>query len=352
MKRFRGKSLKEALTGVKGSFGEDALILSTKRKGGFTEVLAAVDFDIEEIEKKVLDTPHDNEEIGRIRDELSEIKSLFTSLISDRMEREIAAYGHGAIRLYNELVTSGIHERLAQRLIRVSAASKAEKGKMLRESCYRLIREKTTVCNPLQKGGAPNLLAFVGPTGAGKTTTIAKLAGRINKEQRKKVGFVSIDNVRPGANEALRVCGHSLGIPLHTPRSKKEFNKVMWEFKDKSLILIDTPGRNPKDGRAIAGLGEILNIGLPIKTGLVLSMTSRDDSLFDACRGFNHLPLDYTVFTRLDEAKRFGSILNTYALLKKPVAYLCNGQRIPQDIGIASQERVGKLILQGGGCYA
>ncbi|MCK5236559.1 MAG: hypothetical protein KAR06_06195, partial [Deltaproteobacteria bacterium] len=87
MKRFRGKSLKEALTGVKSTFGEDALILSTKRKGEFTEVLAAVDFDIEEIEKKILDT-HDNEEIGRIRDELSEIKSLFTSLISDRRERE------------------------------------------------------------------------------------------------------------------------------------------------------------------------------------------------------------------------------------------------------------------------
>ncbi|MFQ5329790.1 MAG: hypothetical protein ACE5D4_07370 [Thermodesulfobacteriota bacterium] len=348
MKRFKGKSLKEALSGVKGAFGEEALILSTKTKGGVTEVLAAVDFDIEEIEHKVLDAPKGNEEIGKIRDELAELKSLFSTLINDRREREIAAYGNGAIGLYGELIASGIHERLAQRLISVSATSKSSRGVMLRENCCRIIKENSSVWNPLKKRGGQTLLAFVGPTGAGKTTTIAKLAGRINSEQRKKVGFVSLDSVRPGANETLRVCGRSLGIPLQTPRSKKEFNKVMWEFKEKELILIDTPGRNPKDRRGIAALGEVLNIGLPIKTGLVLTMTSRDDTLFDACRGFNRLSLDYMVYTHLDEARRFGSILNNYALLKKPVAYLCNGQRIPQDIGAASQERVGKLILRGG----
>jgi len=346
IKKFKGRTLEEVLREVKEAFGEDAIILSTKKNHGYLEVVAAIDFDLEGIERG-LSKGIIKQEFNGLRMELQELKSLFSSLIKESTIRELASIGNGALSLYQELLSCGIDDRLSQTMIRQAAASASEEAE-LKEHCYRLIRENTSITNPLAGRDKPKILALVGPTGVGKTTTIAKLAGRLRQEYGARVGLISIDTRRVGAVEALKACVSDFGITVDTPRSKEAFNKIIWSYKDKDVVLIDTPGKNPKDVEAIAELKDILGNGLPITTGLVLSMTSRDDTLLDACQGFSTLSIDWLVFTKIDEANRFGPLLNTSARIKKPIAYLCNGQRIPQDIGLASHELVGSLVLRRG----
>jgi len=348
IKRFRGKTLEEALKGVKATFGEDAVILSTKKGNGLAEVLAAVDFDIEEIEEGVTGSRVVENRLNDLRAELSDIKHLFSSVVKDTAIKDLINLEGGALRLYQEMVASGVHERLSESIIRMASTSK--NGGDLKDRWYRVVKENIDICNPLAGGERPRILAFVGPTGVGKTMTIAKLAGRLRQRYKAKVGLVSIDNTRPGANEVLKSYGDTFGLSLEILTTKKGFNKAVWNNKDKDIVLIDTPGRNPKDTNAIIELKEILNGGLPIKTGLVLSVTSRDENLFSACKGFGVLPIDCLVFTKIDEVHScsYGSILNTLAFMKKPAAYLCSGQRVPEDIEAASQDVIGNLVLGGG----
>ena len=347
IKRFRGKKLSEALKKVRSAFGDDAVILSTRSLRDGAEVLAAVDFDIEAIEKASMEEDTIKLEMSRLREELGELKHLFSSMVKDAELKELAYLGSGALELYQGLMKKGIDERLSKRLVKV-AASSMNGSRSIEESCLRILHERVALVNPLSNKEKPRMLALVGPTGVGKTTTIAKLAGRLTGQFNAKVGMVSVDTSGNGSNDLLRNCAKKFGTPLGEPHSKNEFNKIMWSFRDKDVVLVDTPGRSPSDAEGIERLKNVLYDGLPIKTGLVLSMTSGGDNLTQACRGFEKLPIDCHIFTKIDEVNSFGSIINTYTLTKKPIAYLCNGQRIPQDIGVASHEVIGNLVFGGG----
>ncbi|MBI5328539.1 MAG: hypothetical protein HZB80_09685 [Deltaproteobacteria bacterium] len=348
IKRFREKTLEEALRNVKAALGEDAIILSTKKTNGGAEVLAAVDFDVADIEKKVSDEAVIKTELTDMKKELSDIKCLFASLSHDNEVKGLAGLGSGAVKLYEEMLLKGVHEEVSKRVIKMAAAYKSN-GSSLKERCAAVIRENVSVCNPLSGGGRPKLLALVGPAGVGKTMSAVKLAVKLARKFEANVGIISIDDIRPGASETLKACGRSLGISsVDAPAAKDGFNEAVWNNKDKDIVLIDTPGKNPKDMKEINRLKDTLNCGLPVKTALVLSAATRDDSLFNACKGFGILPIDCMVFTKIDEADSFGSILNTSLYMKKPVAYLCNGQRIPENIMAASNELIGNLILGGG----
>ncbi|MBI5682715.1 MAG: hypothetical protein HZC45_06070 [Deltaproteobacteria bacterium] len=350
IKRFREKTIECALKCVRETFGEDAVILSTKKFDKGVEVLAAIDFDADEIEKKLIENSLVRNELGNLRQEMSDIKLLFSSLSNDSAMKKLAGLESGAIELYQEMLKRGIHNEVSKKLIK-AAAGHGENGGGLMDRCHTAIMNNTSVCNPLAEGGKPKLLAFVGPTGVGKTTTVAKLAGKLIQKYKAKVGLVSTDNIRTGANEVLQSCGRQFGISVHAVKSKDDFNKAVWNNKDKDVVLIDTPGRNPMDADGIKEFKGMLAGGLPIKTAIVLSVTTKDDVLLKACDGFGALPLDCMVFTKIDESQSFGSILNTSMFVKKPIAYLCNGQKIPHDIMAASLDMLGNLILGKGKNY-
>ncbi len=342
IRRFRGRSTTDALNEVRKAFGDDALILSTKKRDGIVEVVAAVDFDLEDMERRLEENAFIKGRLDELKSELSDLRCLFSKVITDDITRDIAYTGNGAIKLYTELVSRGVDKRLSHRLVKAAIAYKGEDMGIL-ERCYSVIRDNTKVCNPIAEGDKPHLFALIGPTGAGKTTTIAKLAGLLSKECN--VGIVSIDNKRPGTNEILKEYAREFGVSFAVPKTKREFNKMLWRQKDRDVILIDTPGENPREGKEIDRLKGMLNSGLPIRTGLVLSVTSRDETIVEACRGFGTIPIDCLVFTKIDEAVNYGAILNTFASMNRPVAYLCNGRKVPHDIGNASHDLLGRLIL-------
>jgi flagellar biosynthesis protein FlhF len=345
-RKFRGATLEKALKDVRKAFGEEAVILSTRKGNGFAEVIAAVDFDVAEIEKGMGAKDEFKEGLKGIREELGELRSLFATAVGDGARRDIVELGAGAVSAYDALLKNGISETLSQRLVRMAAIATSDGAEALKQRCRSLIMERTRVYNPLAGKWGPKILALVGPTGAGKSITAAKLAASLAVNSRANVGMVSLEAAGRGGSEAVQRCGRAIGVPVRVATSKDELNGALWAGRNKDVIIIDTPGRNPKDARSIAALKGALNCGLPVKLALVLSVTNRDDIQQEACKGFGSMPIDSLVFTRLDEAQKFGTIVNSAAMLNKPVSYLCNGQRIPRDIGSASKKTIAGLVIR------
>ncbi|MEE8574144.1 MAG: hypothetical protein V3T30_01925 [Thermodesulfobacteriota bacterium] len=346
IKKFTGETLEGALKEVKISFGEEALILSTKKGEGFSEVIAAVDFDIDDVEEKMAQADEFKEGFLNIKSELAELRSLFAATVGDTVKRDMVELGDGALDIYERLLGNGVSGTLSEKLVKMAAMATTDGASKIQARCLALVREKLNVYNPFAGSGGPKILALVGPTGVGKSTTVAKLAGGLSKDGGADVGIISLGSGKLGGAEAIKRCGSVFGVTVASATNREELNRALWRSKNKDVILIDTPGRNPKDTKSINAIKKILDCGLPVKQGLVLSVTSRDEAQEEACRGFGELPLDCLLFTKIDEAEKYGTILNSSTMLDKPVAYLCNGQSIPRDIGSASKESIGNLVLQ------
>ena len=346
IKRFRGATLKEALREVKESFGEDAVIISTKNVKGLSEVVAAIDFNVEEIESSLNPAAGLKKSLVSMKRELDELKLIFSRAIGDKARQEVAELGGSAYHVYEELLKSGIHEKLSRRLVKLAARATSDGPDEIKRRCLEVIMEKTKVHNPFKDKDGPKVIALVGPSGSGKSTTIAKIAGGLKEKYDARVSLMSLPDKRAGAASSLTKCAKEFDMSLERPETRDELSRALWKSREADVVLIDTPGINPSDVKAINRVGKMLKTGLPVETGLVLNVTSCDESQADACKGFAAMDPDYLAFTRIDEAKHYGTILNASARLDRPVAFLCDGQDIPGDIKTPSSAFLGSLVLK------
>ncbi len=194
-------------------------------------------------------------------------------------------------------------------------------------------------------------LMFLGPTGVGKTTTIAKLAARAIQNGRR-VGIISLDTYRIGAIEQVRIYAKIMGIPLSIASNGKEFKNSLSTFAGtRDIIFIDTSGRNPYDDDYIREMLENVRIGFPLELHLLMSANYDDEFMVDTFRSYGKLPVDYLSITKIDESVRFGSLYNLLLIYQRPIAFLTTGQKVPDDIEPASEDRLVDLILKKR-CYA
>jgi len=188
-------------------------------------------------------------------------------------------------------------------------------------------------------------IAFVGPTGVGKTTTLAKIAALCIGKFRKSVALITIDTYRIAAVEQLKVYGEIMGLPVDVVLTPKQFREAIHNHRDKDVILIDTAGRSPKDKISIEELATFLVEDLAIEKHLVLSAGTRDSELIETISQFQKLNLDRTIFTKIDECSNLGVILNTQLKNPTPLSYITNGQRVPEDILEIDREAVARLVI-------
>ncbi len=187
------------------------------------------------------------------------------------------------------------------------------------------------------------VVAMVGPTGVGKTTTIAKLAARYAlRYGARHVGLVSMDHYRIGAHEQLKSYSRILDMPVRFPKSHNELCEALEEFDDKSLVLIDTAGMSQRDLRLNQQFS-LLKSKVSITTYLVLSTTTRLSCLNEIMNAFRSAKLDGCILTKLDEATSLGAALSEAIVHKLPIAYISDGQRVPEDLSVA---RAHNLINQ------
>lgn len=196
------------------------------------------------------------------------------------------------------------------------------------------------------KKNAPRIIALVGPTGVGKTTTTAKLAAMYALNRGNKVALITMDIFRVGAVEQLKTYSRIMGIPLEVASTAKELEKAVKQHGQSDLILIDTAGRSHKDTEKLEEMKTFLENTVQPDIFLCLSAATKDRELEEILNRFSILPISKVVFTKVDECESVGCIINLLLKTNLQLAFFTNGQRVPEDIEVATSEKLAELILK------
>lgn len=196
-----------------------------------------------------------------------------------------------------------------------------------------------------RSGGRPYVMAMVGPTGVGKTTTVAKLAADFALRDGQRVGLIAADTYRIGAMDQLRTYADIIGVPMHAVHGPEDVPAVLKALADCDVVLIDTAGRAPRDAERISELAETLDAASPDETHLVLSAAAAEPVAQEAATRFANLRPTCVTFTKIDEALQFGLLLNVSRAGGIGLRYLTTGQDVPDNIERATGERVAACLL-------
>lgn len=285
--------------------------------------------------------------------ELDQMKSLLSRIQRQGMPAAQLQLPPGILDLYGDLLANDVDAMVALRLCEYTQRSLTEEGgsdsvdpERARIFMQRVIANFIPVASPIQLNpGKVQVTALVGPTGVGKTTTIAKLAAYAKLELKQKVALLTLDTFRLAAVDQLQQYAQILQVPVHVAITVEDLRSALRFYQDRALVLIDTPGHNPKDGEVLTQLRHFLDELPDIEIHLVLSATTKPKDLSDIAQRFETLKPTRLIFTKLDETSTFGPILSTLARVKKPLSYLGTGQEVPQDLELATSRRVADLIL-------
>lgn len=250
--------------------------------------------------------------------------------------------------LAKELVKSGVSTELIRKILDTLSTLPLEGGgqslkSRLGETFGKLIKFAGTL--KLRKN-SPRIVALVGPTGVGKTTTTAKLAAMYALNKGNKVALITMDIFRVGAVEQLKTYSRIMGIPLEVASTPKELEKAVEKHSTCDLIFIDTAGRSHKDKEKLDEMKNFLDNKIPIEVYLCLSATTKDRELEEILSRFRIFSINKVVFTKIDECESVGNMVNLLMKDNLQIAYFTTGQRVPEDIEVATSAKLADMILR------
>jgi len=286
-------------------------------------------------------------------DDVREIKSMMAYLVDQAVTKK----GKGDHKNYRFLVKHLAEQGVAPEYARAIVDEIKETGGSsgapdLRTLVYiAAARMRDTVTmdgwiDPTDREGKQRVVALTGPTGVGKTTTIAKLASNLSMNG-VSVGLVTVDTFRIAAVEQLKIYARILNAPLQVALCPAELKSCLHSLRDMDVVLIDTAGRSHRDEEHMNDLKKYLAVAPEIETRLTLSATASDKQLEDTIRNFSKVRVDGLIFTKLDEAVRLGPIFNQQVRTGLPISYFTTGQSVPEDIEEAGVKRlIGGMFKQ------
>jgi flagellar biosynthesis protein FlhF len=381
-KTYRAKTMKEALTRVRRDLGGDAVILAARevrrRRLLGLGVRALVEVTAtDRMPPEVASTSTGAAPAGadrsrpeggattpveppgpspalraRFGEPLSRLHAMVETLSRQgRIEHLLPDLPAELVPIYSQLIESDVPEVLARRLVRHIDESlepdQFDDAPSIRAALCQAVAECIPVAPPIQSvAGTRRVVALVGPTGVGKTTTVAKLAANLKLAHGARVGLVTVDTYRIAAVEQLKTYAEIIDLPLAVVNDPSEMTRALDELGPVDLVFIDTAGRSPRDEVKIRELAEFLLQARPDEVHLVLSAVAGQRSLRAAVDRFAMVQVDRLILTKLDEADSLGGVLAVLGLSSRPVSYLTTGQAVPDDIEPADRMRLARLILR------
>ncbi|MCA9230417.1 MAG: flagellar biosynthesis protein FlhF [Planctomycetales bacterium] len=376
IKTFRAKTMQQALDLVRTELGPEATVLHTRElnsglvgrllKGRQYEIAASTEVRVptrlpqtsvyESVSSVPPPHPVETDYRSKYRDDfrqqndgLEELHSLAERLQYGTRVASPSQVPDSLFHIYTDMIESDIEESVARELLEqlsdMPAATSGSKA-ALQAQLARLLQAELRVTGPIQlTPGQCRVVALVGPTGVGKTTTIAKLAANYRLRENKRVGLITVDTYRIAAVEQLRTYADIIDLPMEVVSTPREMREAIARMRDLDLILMDTAGRSPRDEVKIQELKSMLAESQPDEVHLVLSSVAGAKSLATTAERFGTVGTTALVVTKLDEATCFGNLMSITGTGGLPVSYLTDGQNVPDDICVASKETLANRIL-------
>lgn len=394
VKRFVAKDMRSALREIREELGADAVILSNRKLNGQVEILVALDYDEEQLyqaaeksennsardnaaayyeqaaaqryEKQQDDKPlsaapgvaskpqpvqpsapqtqatdhqaagiyqamsRDDSGILEMRDELKSLRAIIENQQALSEWGQMAKQHPLRISLYKRFTQMGLSQDVCKYLVK-GLDDQQDIEKAMQAALKQLVHQLPIADDDILNQGG--VCAMMGPTGVGKTTTIAKLAARFAmRHGQRHVALISTDNYRIGAHEQLVTYGRLIGVPVYTAADKQELKLLLTKLYDKKLVLIDTAGMSQRDMRLneqFVHLGDNSSI---IKSYLVLAANAQLPTLNEVIKSFKAANLAGCILTKLDEAVSMGGVISALIKHHLPVSYVSHGQRVPEDL--------------------
>ncbi|BDZ74572.1 MULTISPECIES: flagellar biosynthesis protein FlhF [Methylophaga] len=367
IKRFQAADVRQAIREVRDVLGPDAVILSNTRVDGGIEIVAATDYDESQFRRQaqvetasiqaqqpprveINPTPdtyaHEQPQAApkqniwsqeptlvQMRKEIAGLRNMLQNQLSDLTWKDMERQNPTQVQLLKRFMQMGIDVELAKSI--TAKMHGIDDLETAWRHCLGSLASQIQLTEEdiLTQGG---IYALVGPTGVGKTTTIAKLAARCAlKHGARQVALITTDCYRIGGQEQLRTYARILGVPVRVARTHAELTETLNDLLDRRFILIDTAGMNQRDIKLTEKFAVIKQQSPRVKTYLTMSANTQASAMDDIIHAYSHLNLSGCVLTKTDEASSLGGAVSALVRHHLPLAYVANGQQVPEDLSLA-----------------
>ena len=293
------------------------------------------------------------EDFTQLKLELTEMRGTLSTVVEHLKYDRMPALPEHLRSLYIALVNQDVDEKLAADLVQAVYASAAEANRPAGpKDAERAVLDAmaglvVSVPETKSRRRKTHVSALVGPTGVGKTTTVAKLAAISKLLHHRSVGLISADTYRIGAIEQLRTFAAIADIPMEVAYKPADMSAALRKFRDKDIVFIDTVGRSQRAPKELLELARFMDAAEPDDTHLVLSASTSMKSALDIIDKFRVVKPNRLLFTKLDEAVTLGSLLSVASRDRIPVSYVTTGQTVPDDIVRVDPARFASMVFSG-----
>jgi len=363
IRRYMAGNMQEALLKVKMDLGNDAVILNTRKvkrpgllnffKPPLVEILASLEEEEEEAKKIAVEDPKVKELENKVKSMESMLEKIYNQ-VTEKSNDNTTSFVADTTKIYDVILENMRKNDVEEETISNILARLKEQGldessnvnevfTMFRKEIIRTLKQPSSIT--LDGMNRPKVVMFLGPTGVGKTTTLAKIAANFMIREKKSVGLITADTYRIAAVEQLKTYSEIMGAPVNVIYSPNEMQDAIKKYEDKDLVLIDTPGKSHKNKKHFDEIKDLFTQSKPDEVYLLISAGTKMKDCKEILKAYSFINDYKLIFTKVDETESLGIVLNVMNITGKRLSYFTTGQSVPDDIETINVDQLSKRLL-------